>query len=613
MRVHEKWIALILLAALLGIRAGAEELTYTPEQLAEIRAIASKHMGKKMAAMSREDDAALGKAVPIVSTDKDSLALNGFGIPGGRFGNSDALQCEQGLLTVSNSTYFNQRYLRFAFDPTRTFAVVIKEQIDDMAPYLAMKSMTPALRQNLQSQLDILNRVHSQSELQVHQTLQMYGQRLTGNNAMTPAQSSALAALMEHRQVMIEDLQKLAAAHQKSPHDAALEAKLFAKYDEYSKSTRSSLLTNKEFWSPGQRRALGLDPDPNAKPRQHTVVSSSASASSSASSGGDEEIADAAARASKYEAEEKARQKRHRDEAKIKFALKGTDALTLSVSVDCPNGTLWLYADALPDNSGASYTVYLDESDTWAKQKEDWKKNYDLSKPDQAAAAQRLETATSKAFFSWSQPVEELRKKTQSVPDDVQQRLTAMIKELDAAAAAAQQLYQQTLAKPADAALQRQLFEAVRTACIIDRKNSALTMRSAYDEEGVRDDLPWLLNLDQSDVAASGQLSTASEMSGGSRGSISVSARPAGDKQYVGINASSATVGSLADEVEHAARKYFHNHKLKLTVDAAASDKPLKGIVEGKSPEELFKSFAQRAGVNMVKDEKNPDAYVLKL
>jgi hypothetical protein len=72
------------------------------------------------------------------------------------------------------------------------------------------------------------------------------------------------------------------------------------------------------------------------------------------------------------------------------------------------------------------------------------------------------------------------------------------------------------------------------------------------------------------------------------------------------------TLGDLAEDIQNAARRFYHNHRLQLKVAAGAADKPIGGLVEGKSAEELFQSLARRCGMTVEKDPKIPHGYVLK-
>src|SRR6185312_11702449 len=89
----------------------------------------------------------LQKTTPIVTVDKNSLSVSGYGLPivDARSMPGREFQCQNGRLYCASINDYNQRYYYFAWDPSYTFAQALKQQQDDLAPYFSMKSMTPDL------------------------------------------------------------------------------------------------------------------------------------------------------------------------------------------------------------------------------------------------------------------------------------------------------------------------------------------------------------------------------------------------------------------------------------------------------------------------------------
>jgi len=471
---------------------------------------------------------------------------------------------------------------------------------------------------------------HTPLDLALIDTLSGYERTLKGPIALTPEQVAKIKDWLVKRQAGLEELGQLAERLSQYPEDGAAKQRVFAVLDGLQPYWGLSIAEQRALFTLEQRRALGLEPDPNAKPREPRR-----SVTAAVSSGGDDgglqakEMAKQMAEYEKQQARATLAEKVMRRSAPIRFELTGRNAATSKLSIRTADGLMWMFVDERSDHSGGSYLFYLDQEKSWTwekakllkevrDQEAELKANPAALKenPDALTEAarwrDRLEKAPSYHAYSWTSPLEQLRAKAGAVPRDVRERLEGMTRDMTDATAALLTAYRAAVSRPFDADLQRALFEAMRRARRIEQRNDILTMRQFHDEEGDADDLPWLLSMDQVDLIAQGSLVTASEVSSGSGGSLSISARPAGEKQYVSVTADGPKLGELAESVQRVARKYYHNHRLTLTVDAKATDNRVRGMVEGKSAEELFKSLANRCGVHLEKDEKVPHQYHLK-
>ncbi|MFH0939413.1 MAG: hypothetical protein V1899_09055 [Planctomycetota bacterium] len=559
---------------------------------------------------------------PIVRTIPDSLKLNNDGRT------RQSYQLKDGILYVSEGVDFDQQLLFFHFDPSYPFSKALKDKEEEVRAYLSMKSLPPEMQKHVQNMAMRIKSVRTVADLELVQEFARYEQTLSGALALTPAQISTMRQGYEKRQKAFEDIWQAVKVRNKKNGDGKTnrdekeEENIFRLYNEANTALKF-LETDGVFFSAHQRLAMGYDNDPNAMPqRPHHIAKASASASSGENSH-KRDTAEEARQQMQREAEEKAR----REGAKVRFTLKGRNTTFYGpqYTINTKDGKLWLYVKESPDKAGADCAVYLDAKDTWAAKKENWLKMWCPEAPktpaEEKAAQSRknlINNSTSDLAYQWRSQVDNLREKTGSVPADVQARLDTMIKETSESADAALAAYRAAEAKPGDEKQNRALFNAMRDALRCETRNDTLALRREFnDPEGTRDDLPWLLSMDQIDLINQGQSITGSGSSssasnfGGSR-TVSVSARPSGGKQYVGITSDGATADDVVGDVLSSARSYYHNHRLKLVVAPAGADKPVRGVIEGKSAEELFQSFARSTGLTLVKDEKDVNAWVMK-
>lgn len=583
--------AAIALFCGLAFNAGAADW------MAELQRIQQKETNAEKV-LEEAGKRALAAAKPIAFSDQHSLSMQG-GSLAMQAQMQAHTQLQNGRLYYCESNDFERRVLRIVCDPTYPLAKALKEGQESIAAASAIQGLPPDWRTFIDGTAARWKTVRTAADLATVESLSIYSRSLTGKAQLTSAQILRISGECARNQQLYEELGRLVQAREKQP-DATVDDKINKTWEQI-RGLPPSWLHDPEFFSPEQKTALGMD-----RPRgQRRAASAFASASASAGGGDDAASAAAVKEWEKKAAEQKAQEDARKAAAKLNFVLKGKNAVQTAYPVKLHEGVLTMYVETLPE--GGRFVFTLDESQTWARQKEEWLKTWP------AESHETLRLCESSHAFEWGTDAEKLRKKTGSVPPDVQSRLAALVKEMDDASATLSAAYKSALEKPADEKLQRALFAAVREAYRTSQRNGTLCRRSVYDRGEKRDDLPWLLSLEQLDLASAGELCTSSSASSCSDGtSVSISARPAGDKQYVRVAAENTTLGALAPQVLSAARNLYHNHKLKLSFDPAAAANPIRGMIEGKSPEELLKSLALRAGVNLVKDEKEECAWVLK-
>jgi hypothetical protein len=632
----------VAVAVLLATTARADEEKPLPPEVQQLQFRQLRRATQRAA----DANVKLDKAKPIVLVDPNSLSMTGDGL-GGRtryihfrrsLGNTNYLLAS-GTLYYQTDVDFNERHIRFYVDTKVGPVETARELAEDLKAWEPLLKKHPEVARAVWGQdlADCLKRIansvkryqeaRTPADLDLLQSLLLYENWLKGPLALTEQQVAKMKAGVLQRQAFLEEFGKVAQTLMQHPEDAAARKKIFELVDQARSKSR---LDHSAVFTLEQRRVLGLEPDPQAtRPaRQQSVVAA-------ASSGGDEPPAEDAAEAKKRAAEaaeqarkmeqwrrqQQAEEKHNRRAAPVRFHLQGHDAKAEKISMRTRDGLLWMYVDDHPDHSGARFLFYLDQEKTWAWEKAKMiqrareEQTRDGEKPEYRAYYKKdqasLERSPNYFFYQWVDTIDDLRAKTSEVPKDVQARFDAMVRGTLEATEALLTAYQAAVAHPNSPELQRNLFEAFRQACRTHRRHNALTMRALYDLDGDADDLPWLLSMDQTDLLAQGSRCTASEMTSGAV-NMAISAHPAGSKQYVSVTAEGAKLGDLAETVQRVARQYYHNHRLTLKVDPKATDNPVRGMVEGKSAEELIKSLATRSGVRLEKDKKTPQHYHLK-
>ncbi len=590
----------------------------------------------------------LAKARPVVYADPTSLVMLGDGLEGRTYtlharGHlwANSFLLAGGTLYYEDTRDFHFRAVRLHLDPQRDAARVAAHRLEDAREWQAvLKKLPPAAakrfggedteenRKRADEYTRRLTQLRTPVDLALIDSLSYYESVLKGPLALTPQQIGRVKESLARRQETLEKLGRLAAALTKDqPGDETTRREVFAVLDQL-KLQPGLTPEQRELFTPEQRRAMGLEPDPDAKPRPMRGVSVGAS------SGGEDGSTDRwEAEYRKQRAREEREERVNRRSARVRCELQGKGASAGKWSVRTPAGLLWMYVDVRQGaDDRADFLFHLDAERTWAVEKAEQLRQLQATEdelrsdpefqkylrehPEEAkefaGRKARLEQAPNYYVAQWSYPVDRLRAKTGAVPADVQARFDRMVQEMSDAGAAALTAYREAVARPGEARPQRKLFEAVRHAVRVEGRNRTLMMRDHYDEDGRADELPWLLTMDQVDLINQGQLTTGSSASTGGTGSVSITARPAGKKQYVSVTAQGMSLGELAEEVQRVARRYYHNHRLELVVDPQASESAVRGVVEGKSAEELFKSLAIRSGVMLEKDDKAAHRYRLK-
>lgn len=550
-----------------------------------------------MAAAFRQQDAALKAMLlktPIVHVDKNSINIKGTTLGAiTRGGGIPTLTLNSGILYIYTPQDFENDLLLFHLDTHQTITQKLEELKAAVQPG-ELASLPPAQRAVAKLWMERIAKAKTATDISINDALSSWDRALTGPLALTSDQVNRVVADCTKRQEQAEELGRLAASWNAKPGDPAMAEKIWKVYERMFLSTEAA---NDNAWlTAAQRHALGLDRKPEdvvvpvdeSRPHHKVSVSASAGNTDGAKTNAEPPVdKNAIARAG----------------AKIKFRLNGSHAEWFSqgpLSIQTRDGLLRMWIDAVPDHSGNIFTVALDENDTWAATRAQWMKEFP------ATPAKDCEDWYD---WRWGGAVRALSEKGKSIPAEVKERLAAMIKETNAACSALVAAYRKVLEKPQDTTLQRELFNAMREAVKNDKRGEILcTQRDFYDPDFICDNLPWLLSTDLLDLVGDGHRSGGTEVS--STGVCAIM-RPQGDKQHVQITAASALLQEIAELTQRCARKYFDNHKIKIIVDPSAADKPIRGMVEGQSPEELIKSLALRAGVT-ASNGQEPNTWTLK-
>ena len=546
--------------------------------------------------------AAVARSTEVIYTIPDSPAISGNGLGQlGATGRGASLHLPTGSLHLAIGTDYNDWALRYYLDPKLTFAQYKAEQAQQCAAMLKSSTLAAPERKDLQQELALLNQATTPAQYDAMQLVNRFSDALAGQNALTPAQLQTIGNGCAKRYELAAELVRQLAAYEKTPHDAALAAKIYRICTDFEAAYPDVYAPN--FLTPQQRKALGLD-----NPRQgHSQSVSSVSVGT-----GDADIDQMIA---KSEAELRAKQKA----APLSFTLKckAEHQREDRTSLSTRDGELLLFVEPLPDKSGVQCAVSLDDKRSWATTKKQFLESYQApTEPVGKAFKEFLEHTDNEFDIRWGRTLQVLRVRTGEIPAGVQKQFDAMVLETTQAVDEALKLYRETLASPGDAALQKRLFDSIRSAARSTRRNAALMDRETYDPGMLYDKLPWLFTVEQLDLIHAGQLSTGSYGGGGFDGhnptQLMLNARPAGDKQYASLTVLNQTLGDVVPFLAVRLRELYHNHKLKLTLDPAASTKPIQGLVEGTTPEELIKSLALRTGLTATKDEKDENSWRLK-
>ena len=537
---------------------------------------------------------------PIEAVLPESLSLRGDGLfkPQIR-SEGTAVLLNSGTLHIFPVQDFNQRALFYWLDSKATFAEALKEA---QAQCLAQRTMMMSPEQKKQLELSILmlSQCRTPADLDKLPYVSSFNQFLKGNAALSMAQVDRINAAYALRQKNSEELIQAFKSWEKKPDDAALATRIFKAADQISNGLAFFQTYFGDFFTAAQKRAVGIDPDTGARDGGHSV---SVSAFASAGGGSMDEMT------KKYDAERKEKVAN----AKLKFNLKGSDAdQSMEIWVRTGDGILSLLADPLADKSGYSIAIAA-SGKPWLAERAEMVKALASATDDDKAERAFTESSPNWYAYFFARDVEKLRRKTGSVPEDVQTRLNGMVQECVSTADAVDAAYKQALEKPDDPKLQRALFDAVRAYQGAFRKNCTIQNGpQSWNPTSAPDDTQYLLNEDQSDLAHSDELSSYSGSTAGSNGSMSITGRPAGKQQMVNVSVNGMTLGNLESDLQKALRQLYHNHKLTISVDGAVAEKGLKGVAEGKSAEEVLQSLALRAGVNVSKDEKDANHWIFK-
>ncbi|GEM_PF-6508675 len=561
---------------------------------------------------------ALLKAPHLEFKVPDSLNLQGDGVEGLRMQGmtgarpSQVLMLQKGTLYLRTWKDFDRLYLQWHLDPSRDFAMTLQKRKEDFAKQAAIPGLPKEIQEHVAFMKPLLDKAKSPADLEAIDSLMYYRQCLPGKLGLTPAQADKVRADGAKRLKGREEFSALLASRKPGQADSAKDERILRALSEMDPQAqaRAAKDSGYDFLTAEQKHAMGLDAlpgDGHGKARS-TRASASASAGGSASAG-DGDDAEMQAQIKKAEEEQKAA----REKAPLNFGLKGRDASgSGQQQIQLQGGLLWIFYEALPDGSGFQLTYNLDKDKTWEVQKAQWKSEWEKGGTEYEGLLKQLEGAGSRVAYDLSHILKKAKDKLVPFPTETQTRVDALVKEADQVAGDLEKAYLAALDKPQDPVLQHALFSATRDTLRSQARVQALSRRSEYDPDGLRDDLPWLFSLDEIDRIEAGELVTSSSSTGGTGGSLMIQAHPKGKQQYISVRAEGMTLEQVAEALVGTTRRSFHNHNLKLVCDPAVLEKPLRGTVEGTSAEEIYQSLATRSGTSLLKDEKDPDSWTLK-